>query len=263
MNKTLQAVQTHLHTGGHLWLFLDYDGTLVPIARTPDEAQPDAALLYLLARIARTESIDLTIISGRPLASLRTMLRMPGITLAGTYGIEVRKRNATIVRRVDPTRIRPKILKIKSAWRKLIAKRSGFLLEDKGLSIALHARFAKPSERAVVIPSAEVIARMAVRPTNFRVLADVDFLEVAPTLAHKGKAVEWLLGQRKLQSEMLVYFGDDDKDEEAFEVVRQIGGIPVRVGKFLSTSKAKEQLASSKDVRVWLGRFLEASRETP
>ena len=260
MNKTLRAIQNHLSTGGHVQLFLDYDGTLVPIARTPDEAQPDMALLYLLKRLARTESIVLAIISGRPLASLRAMLRMPGITLAGTYGIEIQLPASGAITRVEPIHIRPKIAKIKSAWRKLIAKRSGFLLEDKGLSIALHARFADPQERAVVIPSAEVIARMATRPRNFRVLGDVDFLEVAPVLAHKGKTVEWLLHQKPFADGLVVYFGDDDKDEEAFDVIRQQGGMGIKIGKSGGKTNALERLASPKEARAWLQEIWESAR---
>ena len=187
---------------------------------------------------------------------------MPGITLAGTYGIEVKRRDATIVRRVDPQRIRPQILKIKSAWRKLIAPHSGFLLEDKGLAVALHARFAKPQERAVVIPSAQVIARQVICPTDFRILADVDFLEVAPALANKGKTVAWLLSRAKLRNEMLLYFGDDDKDEEALQLIRRKGGYGIQVGNRYRLKHANLRLGSPNDVRQWLELFVHSVQST-
>lgn len=258
---TLQIIQAHLRTGGSLRLFLDYDGTLVPIARTPEEARPDAALLELLARLASTSQIQLMILSGRSLASLQAMLPMPGIMLAGTYGIEIQTPDSQVVTRLERKQIRPKIAKIKSAWRKLIAKRSGFWLEDKGLSIALHARFANSQERAVIVLSAQVIARMINRFSNFRILADVDFLEVAPALAHKGKTVEWLLSQNPLNKELLVYFGDDDKDEEAFEVVQRLGGYTVLVGNPRRSIKANEHLPSPDTVHQWLNVFCSAVSE--
>ena len=249
-------IQAHLKSGGALSLFLDYDGTLVPIARTPDEAQPDAALLELLTQLAHSEFIHVAIISGRSLASLQAMLPVPAISLVGAYGIEIQMPGATPITRVDPKRIRPKIAEIKSAWQKLIAERSGYFLEDKGLSVALHARFADPQERAVIIPSAEVIARMATRPGNFQILGNVDFLEVAPLLANKGKAVEWLLDQKTFADGCIVYFGDDDKDAEAFVVVQQRGGYTIQVGNRFDLNNVTATLGSTYLVREWLGELV-------
>jgi trehalose-phosphatase len=89
-SNILARILRHLHAGGGLVLFLDYDGTLVPIARTPAEAQPDGALLALLADLARAPAFDTIVLSGRPLSSLQAMLPVPGLTLAGTYGVEIR-----------------------------------------------------------------------------------------------------------------------------------------------------------------------------
>src|SRR5512138_2278344 len=67
----LRQVLSHLRGGGHLTLFLDYDGTLVPIAPTPDEAVPDERLIGLLTRLAQHRSIRAVILSGRRLDDLR------------------------------------------------------------------------------------------------------------------------------------------------------------------------------------------------
>ncbi len=44
---------------------LDYDGTLVPLARYPELATPDRALLPLLSALAASPQIELEIVSGR------------------------------------------------------------------------------------------------------------------------------------------------------------------------------------------------------
>ena len=112
----LAAVRRRLAAGGRVWLFLDYDGTLVPIARTPDKARPDASLLELLTGLAEIPAVRIVILSGRPLPFLRAMLPIPGLTLAGTYGIEVQMPGQGIIIRAEPDRLRPVIEQVRSAW---------------------------------------------------------------------------------------------------------------------------------------------------
>jgi len=113
-NDLLAAVRRHWATGGQVWLFLDYDGTLVPIGRTPDESRPDAALLELLTSLAESPAVRVVILSGRPLSFLRAILPIPGLTLAGTYGIEIQMPGQGIIIRAEPDRLRPAIEQVKS-----------------------------------------------------------------------------------------------------------------------------------------------------
>ena len=53
-----------------LRLLLDYDGPLVPLARSPELAAPDDELLLLLERLAASPRIQLDIVSGRPRETL-------------------------------------------------------------------------------------------------------------------------------------------------------------------------------------------------
>src|SRR5512133_3671306 len=93
-----QAVVDHLRRGGRLFLFLDYDGTLVPIAPTPPEAIPDEALLALLRELTERDSIRTAILSGRPLRELQSMLPIPRLIFAGLYGVEMQIGERTILR---------------------------------------------------------------------------------------------------------------------------------------------------------------------
>lgn len=255
-SNILTGILRHLRAGGRLALFLDYDGTLVPIARTPGEARPDDALLALLADLARAPAFDAIVLSGRPLASLQAMLPVPGLTLAGTYGVEVRRDGKVVTRGVDAAQIRPVVEQVKSEWARLIAERGGFMLEDKGLAIALHARWAEPAEAGFVLETARAAATRLLPGQHFRILGGDRFLEAAPAAAHKGQTVDWLLDQRHDPGVLPVYFGDDDKDEEAFAVVRRRGGLPIGVGARFPLESALERLPSPEAVRAWLRKFL-------
>jgi trehalose 6-phosphate phosphatase len=260
-SAAMATIRQHLRAGGSLALFLDYDGTLVPIAPTPAEAQPDKALLDLLADLAHASAFDTIILSGRPLSSLQALLPVPGLTLAGTYGVEVQREGKVMVLGVAPDQIRPVIAQVKEAWERVIDKRDGFLLEDKGLAIALHARWADPGEANSVLERAQIAATAALPADHFRILGGDRFLEVAPASAHKGQTVDWLLARSLAPNALPVYFGDDDKDEEAFSVIRRHGGIPIGVGTRFPLTLALEHIPSPETLRDWLRKLLEVYGE--
>jgi trehalose 6-phosphate phosphatase len=226
----LKAALQHLHSGGHLWLFLDYEGTLVPIAPTPDDACADDGLLDLLGRLVQTPRIKVIILSGRSLSFLQTMLPVRGLILAGIYGAEIQTIDNGTILRADPATTRLTITRLKSAWSTSIEGYQGFLIEDKGFSLALHARLADGADAKFVLGRALDSARRIILPERFRVLVGDRFLEIAPAAAHKGLTVEWLLDQSGETDALPMYFGDDDWDEEAFPVVLRRGGMPIAVG---------------------------------
>jgi trehalose 6-phosphate phosphatase len=251
-------LQRHLRTGGQLWLFLDYDGTLVPIAPTPDQARPDAELLVLLAGLARHPAMRVAILSGRSLATLQAFLPVPGLILAGLYGAEVQfPGEAGPVLRA-PREAHAVAAQVKAAWAELVAGRTGFLVEDKGLAIALHARFAEAAEADGVLSRARAAAESAMPAAGYRLLDGERFLEIAPAVAHKGWAVRWLLEVRPLADGLPVYFGDDDKDEAAFAEVLAWGGLTVAVGP-RALSHASARLPSPGAARQTLRSVLEAA----
>ncbi len=254
LSPNLARIRQHLQQGGLIWLFLDYDGTLVPIAPSPDQARPDAALLELLAQLARGNVFRTVILSGRPLSALQAMLPVPGLMLAGLYGVETQMPDASVQRYIEPAELRSTIEKVKTAWTDLVRGRAGFLVEDKGSAVALHARFAAEADAEEVLPQAQSIASRLMRAGHFRLLGGQRFLEVAPAAAHKGKTVARLLAHGDWNG-LSVYFGDDDKDEEAFAIVQEHGGIPIAVGP-RELAHAQECLPSPAAVREWLQLFI-------
>jgi trehalose-phosphatase len=258
----LAAVRQGLVAGRRVWLFLDYDGTLVPIA-PEEEARPDPALLQIFSGLGELPALSVTVLSGRPLSFLQTMLPIPGLILAGTYGVEIQIPGKALVARADRAAIRPIVDKVKSAWVQLTAGRDGFMIEDKGLAVALHAQFAQPADADSVMPAAQATAAQIIYPERLRMLGGDRFLEVAPAAAHKGQAVEWLLRQYAFPDALLMYFGDDDKDEEAFAVVRRRGGISILVGQGQRTTQAAYRLDSPDAMRGWLRLLGQVARENP
>jgi len=71
-------------------------------------------------------------------------------------------------------------------------------------------------------------------------------------VTEKGQTAKYLLLRFPWEGALIVYVGDDDKDEKAFEVVKSNGGIPVVVAKEPQETEALYRLASPEAVRQWL-----------
>jgi trehalose 6-phosphate phosphatase len=220
-----------------LWLFLDYDGTLSEFAPTPDHIEPNPEIISLLGQLARKPSIRVTILSGRRLQHIRRLLPVSGVFLAGTYGIELLETKGRPITRVEYKDVRPVMELIKPQWEQLIHGRNGFFLEDKGWTLALHARFADNDEAGQVLTQARKMIDQMSPMGHLRVMGGHKFLEIAPLLANKRETVAYLLNQYPLPNARLLYIGDDDKDEEAFPLIHAHQGAAVKVSQPSQTSR--------------------------
>jgi trehalose 6-phosphate phosphatase len=259
-SEVKRSILTHLRTAGHLTLFLDYDGTLVPIAPTPPQAVPDEALLALLARLALDRSIRTVILSGRPLEELQRMLPVQGLIFAGLYGVEMQMGGNTVVRQPPVDAAGDTLARLRAGWARLAGGLPGFLLEDKGQALALHARWADAEQAAHVLAAARALATDLVDVRSFRLLDGDRYIEVAPQSADKGETVGWVLDHYPIQRDLPVAFGDDNKDDAAFDAVHGRGGLAVGVGHRYPLPGADARLESPEEARGWLASFLEPSQ---
>ncbi len=251
-----QDLKDRIHQAARLRLFLDYDGTLADFAPTPDDILPDSELIDLLQKLVANPIIQVSVVSGRRLDHVRALVPVSGVLLAGTYGIEIQTPGGGRIDRLDYEQIRPALEDLKPNWEALIAGQEGFYLEDKAWSLALHARFASPPAAEEAIKHARESAESSLDGQIFRILGGHKFLEIAPRIANKGGTIEYLLSRYPLQSSLLIYVGDDDKDEEAFRVILQKGGIAIKVASQTVETLAQLRLESPRAVRKWLRSLL-------
>ncbi|NPV57264.1 MAG: trehalose-phosphatase [Anaerolineae bacterium] len=234
------------------FLFLDYDGTLADFAPNPDVVLPDAHLLDLLSRLVERDDLRLAVVSGRRLTHVRALLPLPGVWLAGSYGLELVDPGGAEMQRLDYQALRPRLAAFKPGWQRLLAGRDGFYLEDKGWALAIHADKAQAQAAAEVLAQ----ARMVEVPAGFRLQGGERFLEVCPPEADKGAAVEYILSRSDLDGVLPLFIGDDDKDERAFTRLQAGGGIGILVAPRARPTTARYRLASPHAVRRWLRAYL-------
>jgi len=239
-----------------LWLFLDYDGTLADFAPTPDDVDPDPEVIELITQISQQPSVKTAIISGRRLTHIQTLLPVEGIWLAGTYGIELQSPGGKSIHRIPYEEIRPTLKIIKPTWKDIIDNRKGFYLEDKGWSLAIHAKDAPHLEAKVILTTAREKAAKVIVQSPFRLLGGDRFLEIAPIKANKANTVEYLIGNNNLTDSYSVYIGDDDKDEEAFSIIKKHGGVAILVSTEPRKTLADFRLQNPQSVLQWLRDYV-------
>jgi trehalose 6-phosphate phosphatase len=190
---------------------LDYDRTLVNSPHS-DIIKPDPKVIDLIKRLAAKSRIRLAIVSGRRIRDLQTLLPIQGIFIAGTYGIELQTPEGERIQREDYALVRPYLERLKPHWEEIVDGHKGYYLEDKGWSLALHARFAPEKDATRVISTIQQSLDQDLITDEYRLIKQKKFLEVSSAKAHKGKTVSFLLNSFPLPEARLVYIGDDIND---------------------------------------------------
>jgi len=259
MVSTLEELNCWVAACSRLWLFLDYDGTLADFSASPDRVNLQPEIVALVRQLSCNPRLRVTIISGRKMEAIRDLLPLSVIFLAGVYGVEILAPPGELIYREEYGLIRPFLDKLKPLWETLVTGQTGFFLEDKNWSLALHALAAEVDLARPVLMSARRTAKKILPAGRFRRFASSNFLEIAPLKAHKGKTVRYLLSKFPFSDTQLVYIGDDDKDAEAFQAVHALGGINIQVAHPANSSRfpnADYLLDSPQEVHKWLGKLI-------
>ena len=228
--------------------FLDVDGTLIDIADTPDAVHVDDALLALIARLQRASGGAVALVSGRALSFLDHRLGALHLPVAGQHGLERRDASGRVWMHAAPPAARSAI---KAALAPVLARYPGLLLEDKGLTLALHYRLA-PQLAAY---AHRLMARLAAAANaGLEVQRGRRVAEIKPAGVDKGAAVAAYLAEPPFAGRRPVFIGDDLNDEHGFAEVNRLDGISIKVGK--GASCARYRLADVAAVRRWLADAL-------
>ena len=83
-------------------VFLDFDGTLVDLAPTPDGVRLEPGVVEALALLAERHGGALALISGRPVAQIDAMLAPLVLPVAGVHGVERRGADGVLHVAVTP-----------------------------------------------------------------------------------------------------------------------------------------------------------------
>lgn len=215
-------------------LFLDFDGTLVPIQKDPGQCFLSDKIKTLLLLLAGSRCCHIIVLSGRALSDIKKRIGIRAIYYGGNHGLDISGPNLRFTH--------PKALASKSAityvshqLKKEITSFEGAWLENKKFSVSLHFRSVKTEDIRLLKKVFHNVVENYSKNNLFTIMKGKKVLELLPYVSwDKGKAVLWFLQQ--LQDGCLpVYVGDDRTDEDAFKALRG-KGITIHIGKSKKTS---------------------------
>jgi trehalose 6-phosphate phosphatase len=230
-----------------LSLFLDFDGTLVPITGDPASPRLDPGVAATLQSLSSQPGMVTTIISGRAIEDLYARIRLEGLIYAGNHGLEIFGRQLRFVEEAASDR-RDALERLCEEIGLMLEPFPGAIVECKGLTASVHYRLAAETDWGRIQQS--VYAATARHGALFHINPGRKIFDIVPrTNWHKGAAVEWINGHLGETDVLTVYLGDDSSDEDAFAVLPD--AVTIKVGPTAATG-ARYQMSGPAAVHEFL-----------
>lgn len=253
--QRLKTIFSRLPRDRDVLMLLDYDGTLVPFADTPDAAVPDEELLALLTSLAARPGASIHLVSGRTRASLDRWFGALPIGLHAEHGVWSRPPGGAWYM--------PR--KVRSEWKEQIrpaldhftATTHGSFIEEKTFGLAWHYRLADADHTDgasfgdVQAQELRLLLSELLANSPVKVLSGNKVIEIRPHGIDKGTIAGRLLANGPCP-DLLLAFGDDQTDEDLFAALPP-GAISVHVGP--GSSAALYRVDTIEEVRSLLTLF--------
>lgn len=226
-------------------LAFDFDGTLARIVERPEHARVEPAVSALLK--ALSAQVPLAIVTGRAVSDVRGRLGFEPHYIVGNHGAEDP---------LDPTAaaalgaaLEPLRERLRAHGARL--EQAGVLVEDKGVSLALHYRLSRQPAMALLLIG-EVLSPPL---SDWRIFGGRMVVNVMPRHApDKSRAVHGLVA--RCGAACAVFAGDDVNDEPVFESAPR-HWLTIRVGRGERPSEARYFLDGPGEMAKLLERMLE------
>jgi trehalose 6-phosphate synthase/phosphatase len=248
----LEAIVQRVQRAARVAWLLDYDGTLVPFAPTPDLAVADQDLRALLAALGANPRFDVSVVSGRSRETLERWLGDLPISLYAEHGAWSRPAGKLEWTPLDG---------LACPWREAVlavledfaARTPGAFVEEKHFGLAWHYRLADPEYGTSQANELRLHLTALLANDPVQVLSGDKVIEVRPHALHKGRVVE-AARERAGEGALAVAVGDDTTDEDLFAAL-PADAVAVHVG--LTATRAGTCVRDVATVRRFLRALLD------
>lgn len=215
----LDQIAVEVCQAQRLLLLFDFDGTLVPIRLRPTECHLEPVVTHHLGALAKLKHAMVGIVSGRHLGELRQRVGLDGLVYVGNHGLEIegpgfelrQSRDAGASEHLEllVSEVGLALTDIPGAW-----------VEHKELTATVHYREVEPLAVPLVIETVQRVAAQSIEAGHLVLRNGRAIVEVRPAIGwNKGSAVRWLALRvtETNPAPLVLYFGDDDTDEDVFQ----------------------------------------------
>jgi len=197
-------------------ILLDYDGTLVPFARRPQDAVPGRELPSLLAALAAVPDTTVALISGRSRTDIgRWFSDISGLWLAAEHGALVRAADGSAW---EPLRAGADVswmATVRPILEQFADSAPGAFVEQKELALGWHYRLADAEFGAWLANELVATLETLLAGTEATVLRGNKVVEVRFAWANKGELASRIVARAPRGAAVLA-IGDDRTDEDMF-----------------------------------------------
>lgn len=229
--------------------FLDVDGTLLEHAEHPQAVHVDAELIDLLAQLLEATGGAVALISGRSVEDIGRLFAPLVFPVAGQHGTERRSADGVLHRHAPPLE---QLGRAAAELVRLTAQHSGLVLENKGMTLALHYRKAPELAGLAAREMHALVDRLG---DEFELQTGKLVYEIKPSGKNKGSAIAEFMAEAPFKARLPVFIGDDLTDELGFQVANKLGGHSIKVGG--GVTRARHSLPDQAAVHAWLRGYLE------
>lgn len=249
-----QAIAKRLE-GRQLALMLDYDGTLTPIVRRPEEAVLPEEVRALLRELPKYCTV--AVVSGRDRQDVANMVAVDSLIYAGSHGFDIAGPGIEM-QHEEARRVLPDLDRAEAALRAQLQPIEGAWVERKRFAVAIHYREVERGEDVARVEQA--VNDVHRQHPALRKMGGKKIFELQPDVPwDKGYAVLWLASVLGLDHAgvVVIYIGDDVTDEHALRALRsQEWGLGIRVAGPESATDAAYYLRDCDEVRQFLEMLL-------
>lgn len=243
----LSGIAGRVEAAGRILLFLDFDGTLAPIAHDPADARLSGATRRALLALSADQDVTLVFISGRSLADLQQRLGIADAIYAGNHGFEIEGLGLDFLH-PDSHCSRPRIQVLARELKSRLSGVPGALVENKGLTLSVHYRRVSVDDFPLVARAVQEAS--ALHGDSLEQTTGREVFEFRPRVGwNKGAAAAWIRERAGGAGALAIYIGDDRTDEDAFAALK--GAVTIHTGESQNTA-ARYRLGGPEDVREFI-----------
>lgn len=214
-NDILSRLVSCSENGARIGVITDIDGTISPIASSPDAAQVSPRSRVVLAALSRRIAL-VAAITGRGAQDAHDKLGLDHLVYVGNHGFE-RWHDGAVEVLPSGRSARPAIQRILDAVRTTLPP--GMIVEDKGATVSFHYRQVQNPQ--YVRESIQPLIERLARENGLSSFAGRMVIEMRPSSpVDKGTALESLIADYRLQA--AVFLGDDTTDAAAMIAMRTL-----------------------------------------
>lgn len=250
--KNLDKITTQLQKSPTKVLMLDFDGTLTPIVKSPEQAKLPLKTRDLLQKLIAKPDVYLAIISGRKLSDIKEKISLPNIIYGGNHDLEGEFFGKKFIH-PDAKKIQLLLRRIYKILDNIAQTFKGVLIEDKKIALGFHYRMADRKH----IKQIKILLQNQLKDFwDHKLISIIESkkeIDILPkTEWNKGDfaklIIDTIYSKTKLHP-VAVVIGDDTTDESAFGDLKD--DITVVVGE-KPLSKAKYYLKNQGEVFKFL-----------